>query len=388
MRTTYKVALNLLNILLIVSICLLSISCATSNQVNNATYPTVGINVDFDNATDNAVDFFDSYKYSVLQSNGDIPLGMIDLIDFSQDKIVIVSGTTIHIYQHDGKEIACFNKKGHGPEEYLHIQDITCSGNRIYVLSWLQKKILEYDFKGQFIESYELPYAYAALQKTEQGIWLASESNNDSYFDFSLYNNTNKKLIANCFPFELNQSTHSSVGLFNPFVFSDSEETLVVKQYDYSVYGLNENGGYCAWKYNINTPKQISDFGKDLSYVELYQTLSNQPVVMWPGLLWKGKENVYQTLSVFYILGRFTNIYKFSLDHPDEKGKLLHIGLKSYDEFPFLRSKVIAINNGNYISMLPLKEALKIATSNNIDFNTNDVTDEDAQVIFFHHFKE
>lgn len=377
--------ISLINIILIFSLS----SCVTDSKMSGGDYPIINVDVDFESATDNVSLFFDNYKYVTLQSNDSLPLGNIELFDMRDDKYVIVSRNIIHVYGNDGTELSCFDKKGNGPGEYIEVQDISMGEKGIYVLSWSQKKIILYDLDGKCLETYTLPYSYAAIcRNNDDNIWLASESDNDSKYEFSLYDTWRKEIIENYIPFEQNQSTYSSIRIFNPFVFTSDKEILLSKQYDYKIYGIRQNGEYIAWEYSFNTEKQIEDFGKNLNYVDLYQSLSNQPVIMWPGLLWKGNENVYQTLGVFYIMGRFTNIYKFSIYHPERKGELLHIGLKSYKEFPFLRNSVLDIKNGWYISTMPLSEALKISKDNNISLDYKEVTSDDAQVLFFHHFRD
>ncbi len=381
---------KMLVISVIIMIHILSmLSCAIDSKTHDTDYPIINVDVDFGSATDSTGLFFDNYKYVTLQLNDSLPVGNIDLFDMRDDKYVIVSRNIIHVYESNGNELSCFDRKGNGPGEYIEIQDISMGDKGIYVLSWSQKKIILYDIHGNYLETYNLPYSYAALCCNDNdNIWLASESDNESKYEFSLYDTKEMEIIGNYIPFDQNQSTYSSIRIFNPFIFTSDKEILLAKQYDYKIYGIDENGEDVAWEYSFNTEKQIGDFGKNLKYVDLYQSLSNQPIIMWPGLLWKGTENVYQTLGVFYIMGRFTNIYRFSLEHPERKGELLHIGLKSYEDFPFLRNSVLAIKDGWYISAMPLSEALKIAKGNNINSDFKEASYDDAQVLFFHHFRD
>ena len=363
-------------------------SCVGIKEMAEEEFPVIDVDVDIESTVDDATGFFDSYKYAVLQPDSKYPMGEIDVIDVKNDRMVIASGGTVFIYDITGKLLSCFNKRGHGPDEYVDLQDISIGENCIYVLSEMKKKMLSYDFEGRCLETYDLPYAYAALQCSDKGVWLASESDNESKYDFSLFDLRKKAITENCLPFEKYQSTFSSIRIFNPFVFTGKDEMLVVKQYDYTVYDLNDNGGNKAWAYRFNTPKQISDFGENLGYAELYQKLSHEPVVMWLGVLWKGKKHVYQTVGIFHVMSRFTNIYKFSLDNPEEKGDLLHFGLKSYEGFPFLRYEFLGISDGYLISDMPLSEALSCAKHFGVAFDSGNVKDDDAKVIFFHHFKD
>lgn len=335
-------------------------SCSTTR--NNEVCPVIDVDVDFESTSENASEFFDRYSYVSLQSNDSVPLGAIQLIDLDEDRIVIGSGSAIHIYDRDGMEQAVFDHRGHGPGEYISIQDLAIGNEGIYVLSWSMQKVLLYGFDGKHIDTFELPYRYAALQYHDGNLWLASEACNDSGYEFFLYDCEKREIIGNVIPFEKNQSTFSAIGMFNPFLYNSDKELMVARQYDYTIYEIDsKDSAREAWEYEFNTEKQFSDFGNDLSYPELYTAASNQPVIMWPGMLWMTKEHVYQTLSVFHIISRFTNIYKFSPSKPNDKGILLHIGLKEYEAFPFLYSSPLTIKEGCYISAMPTAIVKEIA---------------------------
>lgn len=363
------------------------LSCHNTGSDRNSEYPVIEVDADFKSTVDDAGDFFDSYRYMVLQECDSMPLGNIDVVDLKGNIVAIASGADIHVFDDAGSLVGCFNRKGNGPDEYLGIQDIAIGDDCVYVLSWSQNKILAYDYTGALVGSYQLPYSYAAMSTAKGAFWLASESNNESRYEFALYDCGKREVESMVLEFEKIQSTYSAIGMFDPFLYASPSETLAAKQYDYSVYSIDKDAAHIAWQYRFNTPKQIQDFGEGLSNIELYQALAREPVVMWPGVLWKKDDTVYQTFGIFYVMGRFTNIYKFNMGEPAEPGRMLHIGLKSYEGFPFLRTQVLAIKEGYYISTMSLQDAKSIAESQSIEFGDYSGYDEETPVIFLHHFK-
>lgn len=363
------------------------LSCHNTASNLDSEYPVIDVDADFKSAVDDAGDFFDSYRCIVPRECDSIPLGNIDVLDLKGNIIAIASGAYIHVFDDEGALVGCFSHKGNGPEEYLGIQDIAIGDDCVYVLSWAQSKILAYGFTGNFVGSYDLPCAYAAMSRVKDGFWLASESDNDSKHEFALYDCSKKEIESSVLEFEKIQGTYSAIGMFNPFLYASPDETLAAKQYDYSVYSIDKDAARIAWQYRFNTPKQIQDFGEGLSNIELYQALSREPVVMWPGVLWKNGDTVYQTFGIFYIMGRFTNIYKFDLGEPAEPGRMLHVGLKFYEDFPFLSTQVLAIKEGNYVSSMTLADAKSIAAAHDIEIGDYSGYDDEAPVIFLHHFK-
>lgn len=372
-------------------ICLLSISsCGSSSEREYVECPVIDVDADFNSSTDNASSFFDDYGYVVLEPNDTIPIGNIDIIDFDHDNIAVASKNTIYLYDRNGHEKTCFNKTGQGPEEYLKIQDMCIGENGIYVLCRMSKRILVYDLQGNCVSVYQLQDNYGAFVLMKDYSWLASESCNSSGFEFSLYDMKSKEINEKLMPFEERQSFIPPIEYFDPFLYVSEDEVLTAREFDYSVYKISkENKISKEWEYRFNTKKQIPDFGDDLSYVELYDKLSHEPVVMWLGTLWKGEEHVYQSFKLTYKIGLFTNIYKFSLQNQEKKGELLHLGLKSYDGFPFLIGQMLTIRDGCLISTIPLFHAKDIAEKEGIEaLKGYEIDDPETPVIIFHHFKD
>ena len=362
---------------------LVTVSC---NQTSGSIQEIGDVNVDVDHLS-GVSDFFDSYSYVILRTPSDSPLGTISRIDIDEEHIVACSRGDVHVYKRDGQIVSVFSHVGQGPEEYMDISDIHLVDGNINLLSCQTKKIYVYEPDGTFVESYPLADYYTAFCPTDGGFWLASETSNNSGYEFSFYDKDKKESVESCMPFDRNESF--TPAQFRPFISDTADDILVVRQFDNSVYSLRKGDGIkTVWRYNFNTPMQLSDLDRDLPYAKLFEETSNKPVIKYPGIAYVSGSQVYQTLSVFFKLGYFPYVYKFDMSRQDQDGKTLRIGLESFEDFPYLRTPAVLIYDGNYVSLMESFNVLSIERSlGTTEFSSQGLTEESSQVLFFHHFK-
>ncbi len=352
--------------------------------------PAVNIDINTNALTDDAGVFFESYRYTMLQTDSTSVIGNIDNIDIDRDSdyIVINSRNDIFVYNRTGRIISCFNNFGQGPQEYLNISDLKVYDGSIYILSRASKEIKIYDLKGKYINCFRLPDYYTDIEITDGAIWLASTTSNDTGYEFAMINLKSGEIERMVMPFDDNKNFINTA--FNPFLMSHSNRLYVARQFDMTVQTIDCTDGTVTpeWNFHVDTEKQLSDYGDDLSYHELYQATANKPVVTNPGLMAKTASATYMTINIFFKIGYFTNIYKFDDTGQQVPGKLLRIGLTSYEGYPFLKSKPLLYHNRNYVSALDAAQVLAIAYNEGIDdFRENGLTEDSNPVIFFHKLK-
>ncbi len=348
----------------------------------------VEIAVDTKTPCDNADDFFDSYSYVVLDTDPAALIGEINNIDIDDDNIVINSRNDVFVFDRKGHLVSSFNNTGQGPEEYAEVFDMRLNDGVIYILSRSTMEVKTYSLSGEYVDSYKLPYYYSAMEIADGSIWLASETANESLYEFAEYSTDKREVVRNVMPFEKNESfLYSS---FYPFLMQDDDKLYVSRLYDMNVSTIDCESGDVAekWKFKFNTEKQLSDFDREQGYAYMYSATANKPVVTYLGRMAENDGSVYLSFNNFFIIGYFTNLYKFNKEHPEEGGKLLSIGLASYEGFPFLKSKPLLFHDNCYVSMLVAEHVISIAESLKIDdFNDAHLTEESNPVLFFHRLK-
>lgn len=134
---------------------LLTLSCSVAD--NNKDVTTVDIPLCKEVNEMGLSQLADSLSYIFLETNSQSTIGVIDkLIPTKKYLIVIDKDKTksVFIFDHDGKFISKINKVGRSAEEYLSITDVAVDeeGERIFIVDCKFKKILEYNFDGEFIK--------------------------------------------------------------------------------------------------------------------------------------------------------------------------------------------------------------------------------------------
>ena len=119
-------------------------------------------------------------------------LGEIKKIYCFNNKIYICSNNAIYIFNSQGKFLSVLDKKGIGPNEYIHIDDFQVLDNgNILILSRSDKKIFEYDGVSNCINSIELDFW--ALNFYADGnniyVYLGNEISGEKNYKIVKYNN-------------------------------------------------------------------------------------------------------------------------------------------------------------------------------------------------------
>ena len=79
------------------------------------------------------------------------------------DYLWIVADRQIYQFGKDGTFIRRIGQKGQGPQEYIAPEHILVDGlqKRVYVLDYLGRKVMTFDYEGRFADSWALPEDYS-----------------------------------------------------------------------------------------------------------------------------------------------------------------------------------------------------------------------------------
>jgi len=107
--------------------------------------------------------------YIPLETNSQSLLRNINRLAFSNKYIFVSDFDKLIQFDHEGNFLRQIGSIGRGPGEYIHVSyfDIDDKSERIYILAWGIHTILEYDFNGQFIRSFEISFTTLQFIKAE-----------------------------------------------------------------------------------------------------------------------------------------------------------------------------------------------------------------------------
>ena len=149
------------------------------------------IRVDFSDVkySEEAMDFFSSYKLIQLETNDQCLIGEITKIITYRDRIYILDmykTESVFIFDNTGKWINTIHRKGQGPEEYINITDIFVDDKTqsLCLLCRSNKKIMVFDENGELQKQEVLPPVwFFHMEKTSDG-YVANARNTSTPPDF------------------------------------------------------------------------------------------------------------------------------------------------------------------------------------------------------------
>lgn len=127
-----------------------------------------------------------------LETTAESMIGNIQSIEYDKDNIYIKPSynaeSILRFDRHTGKFINSIGRKGRGPNEYTHFLDFTIGDGKAYVLS--SKKIYVYDIDGKFQQTIDTAneHFYNLTLCDDGKIWLASNTCNESLYEYHLLN--------------------------------------------------------------------------------------------------------------------------------------------------------------------------------------------------------
>lgn len=331
-------------------------------------------------------DFIDDWRHVILETNDDQALiGDITSFDIDEDHILIVSDRQdIFLYDHDGKLISAFNRRGQGPNEYHSSFDAKLFDGYIWVMCRGSHQLIKYDSTGHGIKSFTLPDAYFNFNFLDDNkVILSSNRSCRSPYDFIIYDIVEDRTIAKLFNYDINDD-HYAIGplAYQPFIGNADNKLCFIRLYDYNIYNLNSDYNlYSSRLYHFNTPFQPNDYA-DKSYEDMREAAFRDQGIEYLGNAYYDENISFQSfhLSIDHRAKDF--VYRY--DSATGQGDLIDCTIT--EEFPFLALPPLAFYDGWYITAL---------TPENIEFVENkfgkkyvDGIDEDSNpVLFFHHFR-
>lgn len=194
-QTSMKRNLSILFLIIFITSCNNSKnSHALDNNLNSSTDLPYFINIEKSLTEAKSVllsNIGKQLEYIPLETNPNCMIQSIQHIRFSEDFIFIADFTKILQFDRKGKFLRQIGTNGRGPGEYLGISDfcIDQKHKKIYINEcYFGCEILEYDFNGSFIKSFNQPWiSYQFIVYDTTGFIFHFTHDNDSTV-YSKYN--------------------------------------------------------------------------------------------------------------------------------------------------------------------------------------------------------
>lgn len=156
-------------------------ACNNSSPKSNLKNETASVNLPYNVDIEKNVKNIKSVSLSVigkeieyipLETNEKSLIRRIVEIDFSKNYIFISDFDRLTQFDRKGKFIRQVGSNGRGPGEYIHVSSFCIDENseKVYIMAWGIKSILEFDFNGAFKRSFNI--SFSSLQ------FLKKDSNN------------------------------------------------------------------------------------------------------------------------------------------------------------------------------------------------------------------
>jgi len=254
-------------LLLLIPLC---VAC-NGNSINKNTTEVIFNEEEYVNAY--LFDNIDSVVIVGLQDIGinESCIGKIDKIDVTDSLILCLDKETaiLTIFGHDGKYITSISHLGRGVGEFITIDDFIIADSLIYILDYMQNKMVVFDTKGTFIKEIHLTFNPAYMTKITDSVFLfinelcdVKATGGPFRISYSPYFKNYKVL-----PIKFNDviMNNSFAGLHKYYSEGAYGDILYKPTFNYSVYGISVDSCYLKYDY---------DFGK-YSARERHQEYSN-----------------------------------------------------------------------------------------------------------------
>jgi hypothetical protein len=171
-------------------------------------------------------------KYIPLETDEYNLIGNVNKIKFNDDYIFVQDGNppSLHVFDHNGKYIRKIGKHGRGPNEFSYLNDFTFSNikPRVWLLTSIPYKIIEYNLNGSFVKQieYSMSDNYNRIEFLFNNKYLIMRTNSfgNTPFTFSIFSEDGKHLKNAILPeqFEYSGSVSSSKNNFWFNVFNNN----------------------------------------------------------------------------------------------------------------------------------------------------------------------
>lgn len=170
-----KICLFIIAILILATACTNRMKQASRNDISSSEFPAVDtlfISTEYSNSKllDGDASTTD---FVILQEDDNTMFADINQIIDAFGKYFIVdtySSRRVVSFDHNGKPVASYGKRGNGPGEYVAPWDVEVSSEYVYILDISRRKLLKYSHRGDYAGCQNVPFdsrGFALLENSK-----------------------------------------------------------------------------------------------------------------------------------------------------------------------------------------------------------------------------
>lgn len=242
---------------------ILLISC--NPRIDNNLVQEEAIKISIPKLNSNVIrysEIFDSVKIVRLETNNNSLIGRIDKLLHYSDKFFILDrnmARSIFVFNADGKFLCKIGKLGKGPGEYFEPRDIAIDPFRdnIIVYDNFKRRLLFYDFEGQFIEDIQLDFfigSFSILDENQIALYFDNLENNIPFNDSYNLQIINRKGKTKYKTLKYNDIITISNST-KVFFYKTQDALLLSPDYSNTIYSVQEK---------LLIPKYVIDAGQSI----------------------------------------------------------------------------------------------------------------------------
>lgn len=221
---------------------ILFIATACNSSDNDVKQEFVTVSVSIEENSINLSELFESIEPILLETNDSSLIGEYPELSFTDNLIFIKTDNKIKIFDFEGRFLKSIDKKGNGSGEYMGISDfyINEQSKRIEVLDKRQKKILNYNYDGDFLDDLSLNYWGGKIIRDSQNrlyVYSGYERDEDNIYKFNVIDND----VRHSFN-EIDKKKSEYLHIMNPIYFHKNyeDEILFFEPFNDTIYTLEK----------------------------------------------------------------------------------------------------------------------------------------------------
>lgn len=251
----------------------------------NHDYTTVSVNIEHNSIK--LSELFESIKPVYMETNASSLIGAYPTLSFTDQLVFIKTDNTIKQFDYDGNHLRTLDKKGSGGDEYIGISDFYVNEKfeRIEILDKRQKKMLYYNYDGEFLDNLELGYwASKIIRDSDNRLYTYSgyDRDEDNIYKINMIDNKTHHAFH-----EIDEQKSAYLHILNPINFhkNDKEEILFFEPFNDTIFTLSKQNIEAKYviSYNgHNVPQSFYTQNEFTNVFEFFQEFNKHDYVNSP----------------------------------------------------------------------------------------------------------
>jgi hypothetical protein len=252
----------------------------------------------------------------------------------TKDYIFIKSLHALFIFDREGHFLRKIERIGNGPEEYARLSDFDVDEktNNIYILDKARKKILVYDFEGEYLRTFSTDFWATKLIKTDlEQIYLYSGNEESPSNQYKLNLLTESSLKRSFLKIDDKKKEYLHINSAQNFYWMDGE-LFFFEAFNDTIYNLQK--GMPCYFLNYTKPVPASFFERKFTNImDFFQKYNQEGYTNSTYNAFENENKLF--FSCFYRGMKYFNVYHKNKQLCNSYGSILDDMLFSGSVVPY-----------------------------------------------------